>query len=203
MEKPSSPPLHVVVLLLAGILLTGCGSNEPTVLRGENIICFGDSLTYGTGAPREGSYPAQLERMIGRPVINAGIPGNTTADGLDRLEADVLSRSPRIVLITLGGNDMKRGIDKKIAFKNLRAIVEAVQARGALVVVGGVKLLFWDRGYAVEYERLAEDTGALLIPNVLDGLVGHADLMSDTIHPNSAGYGIMARRFQEIIKPYL
>ena len=190
-------------LLLICFLFTACSSNESIVLSGDNIICFGDSLTYGTGAPENKSYPAQLSEIIGQPVINAGIPGNTTADGLRRLEADVLSQSPRIVLITLGGNDMKNQVDKKAAFKNLRQIVEAIQAEGALVVVGGVKLLFWDRGYGEEYERLADETGVLLIPNVLEGLAGHHDLMSDTIHPNAAGYEIMAERFYEVIKPYL
>jgi lysophospholipase L1-like esterase len=122
---------------------------------------------------------------------------------LERLEADVLSQSPRIVLITLGGNDMMHRVDKRTAFKNLRAIVEAIQARGALVVVGGVKLLFWDRGYDEEYEKLAAETGVLLIPNVLKDLAGNRNLMSDRIHPNGAGYKIMAGRFHEIIKPYL
>ena len=74
---------------------------------GESIICFGDSLTYGTGASQGMDYPSQLSRLIGRPVINAGIPGDTTATALARLDRDVLSLSPRIVLITLGGNDLK------------------------------------------------------------------------------------------------
>jgi len=194
---------YTSVLLLACFLLTACSSNEPIVLSGDNIICFGDSLTYGTGAPRNKSYPARLAEMAGQPVINAGVPGNTTADALKRLEADVLTRSPRIVLITLGGNDMKNGVDKETAFENLRQIVGAIQAKGALVVVGGVKLLFWDRGYGEEYEKLAKETGALLIPNVLDGLIGHHDLMSDRIHPNAAGYEIMAGKFYKVIKPYL
>ena len=194
---------YTAAVLLVCILLTACSKNEPIVLIGDNIICFGDSLTYGTGAPEDASYPARLAEIIGQPVINAGVPGNTTADALKRLEADVLTRSPRIVLITLGGNDMKNGVDKKTAFENLLQIVEAVQARGALVVVGGVKILFWDRGYGEEYEKLAKKTGALLIPNVLDGLVGHPDLMSDRIHPNAAGYRIMAGKFYKVIKPYL
>ena len=195
--------LHIPVFLLGCFLFAACGGNEAVVLSGENIICFGDSLTYGTGAARNKSYPAQLSEMTGQPIINAGIPGNTTADGLERLEADVLERSPRIVLVTLGGNDLKNGVDKKTAFKNLRNIVEAIQAREALVVIGGVKLLFWDRGYEEEYKKLAEETGALLIPNVLKGLIGHDELMSDTIHPNAAGYEIMARRFHKAIEPYL
>ena len=193
----------ILPFLLAFLLLTACGGPEPVILSGENIICFGDSLPFGTGAPRDRSYPAQLAEMVGQPVINAGIPGDTTAMALKRLEQDVLSKSPRIVLITLGGNDMKNGVDKKDAFKNLREIVETIQAKNALVVIGGVKLLFWDRGYEAEYEKLADETGALLILNVLKGLVGHNDLMSDTIHPNAAGYAIMAKKFHEAIEPYL
>ena len=201
--KKKSFYLHISVILLTCCLFAACDSNETVVLSGENIICFGDSLTYGTGAARNKSYPAQLSEVIGQPVINAGIPGNTTADGLKRLKTDVLERSPRMVLITLGGNDLKNGIDKKVAFKNLKNIVETIQAEEALVVIGGVKLLFWDRGYEEEYEKLAEETGVILIPNVLKGLIGHNDLMSDTIHPNAAGYEIMAKRFHKAIEPYL
>jgi len=190
-------------LLLFCFLLTACGGREPVVLNGENVICFGDSLTYGTGAVPNKSYPAQLAEMIGQPVINAGRPGDTTARALQRLERDVLSKAPRIVLITLGGNDMKNGVDKKTAFKNLREIVEAIQAREALVIVGGVKVLFWDRGYENEYEKLAAETGALLIPNVFKGIMGHDDLMHDAIHPNAAGYKIMAEKFRTAIEPYL
>jgi len=194
---------NILPLLLASLLLTACGGPEPVTLRGDNIICFGDSLTFGTGAPRDKSYPAQLAEMIGQPVINSGIPGDTTDRALRRLERDVLSKSPRIVLITLGGNDLKNGVDKKTAFKNLKDIVDTIQARGALVVFGGIRLLFWDRGYEEEYEKLAAETGALLVPDILGGLMGHEELMHDTIHPNGAGYKIMAQKFYTRIEPYL
>jgi len=194
---------NILPLLLASLLLTACGGPEPVTLRGDNIICFGDSLTFGTGAPRDKSYPAQLAEMIGQPVINSGIPGDTTDRALRRLERDVLSKSPRIVLITLGGNDLKNGVNKKTAFKNLKDIVDTIQASGALVVFGGIRLLFWDRGYEEEYEKLAAETGALLVPDILGGLMRHEELMHDTIHPNGAGYKIMAQKFYTRIEPYL
>jgi len=190
-------------LLLTLFLLAACGGQEPVTLSGDNIICFGDSLTFGTGATPDKSYPAQLAAIINQPVINAGIPGDTTTRALQRLERDVLSRTPRMVLITLGGNDLKNGVDKQVAFKNLKEIVEAIQAEGALVVIGGIKLLFWDRGYEAEYEKLADETGAILIPNILGGLMGNEELMHDTIHPNAAGYEIMAKKFHKAIEPYL
>lgn len=170
---------------------------------GSNIICFGDSLTYGTGAGSGRDYPSQLVALINRPVINAGVPGNTTADALARLERDVLSRSPRIVLITLGGNDLKNGVSPQEAFLNLRTIIEAIQARGALVGVGGISLAVWDRGFSAGYRQVCKETGALFIENILDGIIGNDQLMSDRIHPNGDGYAIMAERFAKAIRPYL
>ena len=170
---------------------------------GENIVCFGDSLTYGTGASPGMDYPSQLSRRIGRPVINAGIPGDTTATALARLERDVLQHSPRIVLITLGGNDLKNRQDRDGAFRNLRAIITAVQGRGALVIVGGLDIPVWGRGFGQQYRKVCEETGAVLVPDILQGILGNPDRMSDAIHPNDTGYGIMAGYFHEAMKPYL
>ena len=170
---------------------------------GENIIAFGDSLTYGTGATRGTDYPSQLSKMISRPVINAGVPGDTTATALARLEKDVLSRSPRIVLVTLGGNDLKSGLPKEAAVQNLRIIIKSIQEKGALVVVGGIRIPFWAKGFGEAYEELSNELGAVLVPNVFEGIMGNHKLMSDRIHPNDAGYTIMAQRFYEAVRPYL
>ena len=173
---------------------------QPT---GSTIVCFGDSLTAGTGATKGMNYPSQLARKVGKEVINAGVPGDTTARALARVEEDVLSQSPRIVLITLGGNDLKNGVPKELAFQNLKTIIEAIQAKGALVVVGGVDFPIWGRGFGDGYRVLCKDSGAVLIANVFDGIMENPELMSDSIHPNDAGYTIMAERFYEAVKPYL
>ena len=191
------------LLLFLCFLLISCSGSEPVELTGENIICFGDSLTYGTGAPRDKSYPAQLSDMIGQPVINAGVPGDTTTRALERLEEDVLSQSPRIVLITLGGNDLKNGVRKDVAFRNLKTIIEAIQAEGGLVILGGVKFIILDKGYGEMYKKLTKETDIILVPNVLKGLIGKDKYMNDPIHPNGQGYTIMAERFYEAMKPYL
>jgi len=170
---------------------------------GENIIAFGDSLTYGTGATSGMDYSSQLSRMISRPIINAGIPGDTTARALLRLEEDVLSRSPRIVFVTLGGNDLKNGVPKEDAFSNLRTIVRSIQEKGALVILGGIHVPFWGRGFGDAYDHLSEELGAVLVPNVLEGIMGDRSLMSDSIHPNDDGYAIMAESFYQAMKPYL
>jgi acyl-CoA thioesterase-1 len=193
----------ICILLFSVFSLISCNGPDTAILSGDNIICFGDSLTYGTGAARHKSYPAQLSEMIGQPVINAGVPGDTTATALERLAEDVLDQSPRIVLITLGGNDLKNGISKDTAFKSLKAIVEAIQAEGGLVILGGVKFIILDKGYGEMYKKLAKDTGIILVPNVLKGLIGKEKYMSDPIHPNGEGYAIMAERFYKAMEPYL
>ncbi len=177
---------------------------ETDYLRhGRQLICFGDSLTYGTGAPADMSYPAQLSRLLNRPVVNAGVPGDTTAEALDRLQRDVLDRSPGIVLLTLGGNDLKNRIPAETAFENLREIVGRLQDAGALVVVGGISIPFWDRGFSARYRKLAEETGAVLVENVYEGIMADRALMSDPIHPNGAGYRVMAQHFAAALEPYV
>ena len=170
---------------------------------GNIIISFGDSLTYGTGAAEGMDYPSQLSRMISIPIVNAGIPGDTTASALIRLEKDVLSQSPRIVLITLGGNDLKNGVPKEQALHNLRIIIESIQDLGALVVVGGIEVPFWGKGFGDIYKQLTEELEFILIPNVYKGIMGKHGLMNDRIHPNDAGYTIMANKFYKAVKPYL
>lgn len=199
-----------IIFILFGIIVFLCVllfQSEPKIKNtnpvGEDIICFGDSLTYGTGAKTGMDYPSQLSRMISRPVFNLGVPGDTTAGALERLKKDIMSRSPRIVLITLGGNDLKNGIQKEEAFNNLRSIIESIQDRGALVIVGGIDVPFWGKGFGKAYKELCNELGAVLIPNIFEGIIGNSKLMSDRIHPNDAGYAIIAKRFYEALKPYL
>jgi lysophospholipase L1-like esterase len=172
-------------------------SNSP---RYGTIICFGDSLTYGTGARKGMDYPAQLSKMIKKTVINAGVPGDTTASALRRLERDVLSKKPDVVLITLGGNDLKNGVARDQAFFNLKQIVVSIQKAGAGVIIGGIRIPLRDRGFAEGFRDLADQTGAVLIPNIFEGIMGNRDLMSDPIHPNEAGYGVMAEKFYNALK---
>jgi lysophospholipase L1-like esterase len=165
------------------------------------ILCFGDSLTSGTGADAGMDYPSQLAKMIGKPIINRGIPGDTTTSALARLNRDVLSAKPDMVLITLGGNDLKNGVAKNIAFGNLKYIVETIQQRGAKVIIGGLKIPGRDRGFGKGYDDLARQTGATLIPDIFAGIVDNPKLMSDPIHPNNAGYRIIAQRFYKALGP--
>jgi len=200
----------IIIILITGLVLffgyrlffSGPEIRNATP-SGENIVCFGDSLTYGTGASEDRDYPSQLSGMISMPVTNAGVPGDTTATALARLEDDVLSESPRIVLITLGGNDLKNKVPKEKAFRNLRSIITSIQNEGALVIVAGVDIPFYGRGFGKAYKELCNEVGAVLIPNIFKGIMGNPKLMSDPIHPNDDGYKVMAKKFYEAMKPYL
>ncbi len=201
-------------IIILALLLNGASiywfwfqeAPSPTQIVPMNIsriVCFGDSLTYGYGASEHKDYPSRLEEMIGIETINAGVSGNTTADGLTRLENDVLAHNPDVVLITLGGNDLRTRINADTAQKNLIAIIKNIQASGAIVILGGIDIPLFDQGYAKMYQTVAKETDAVLIPNILEGIIGHPDLMSDSIHPNDQGYAIMAERFSNALIPFL
>ncbi len=169
-------------------------TNDPP--RGTGIVAFGDSLTDGSGVDRSQSYPAQLGDMIGKNIVNLGVPGETTEGGLRRVDRDVLPRNPGIVLLGLGGNDMlqRKSIDQQ--FANLETIVERIQSKGALVVLlavdGG---LLYSGDHGDRYRELAERTGCVYVPNVLDGIAGTGTLtLPDKIHPNGEGYRLIAEK---------
>ncbi|VBB41398.1 Lipolytic enzyme, G-D-S-L family [uncultured Desulfatiglans sp.] len=200
--------LFAAALVLA-LLTAGYGLFKPapairnTQPIGESIVCFGDSLTYGTGAGEGMDYPSQLAALLGMPVINKGIPGDTTSRALARLDRDVLALSPRIVFLTLGGNDLKNGVSKATAFRNLEEIVTRIQENGALVVIGAIDLPLFGRGFGDAYRALCEETGAILVPDIYAGIMGNPGMMSDQIHPNDKGYAAMARHFYHAVKPYV
>jgi lysophospholipase L1-like esterase len=170
--------------------------------QGVAIVAFGDSLTSGYQMGDGESYPAQLSARIGRPVLNRGVSGDSTAEGLARLERDVLAENPRIVIVALGANDMLRRQPIDDAFANLRAIVDRVHAKGALVVLLGVDgRIYGDWG--PRYRALARETGCVYVPDMMDGVFGDPRLMYDQIHPNAQGYAKIAERIDSEVGAFL
>jgi acyl-CoA thioesterase-1 len=170
---------------------------------GETIICFGDSLTEGVGANSGEDYPSVLSRQIGFPVVNAGRRGDTTAQALERLSDTVLRRNPRLVIVLLGGNDFLRQVPRSESRKNLTEIVSRLQERGAMVAIAGIRLGVFTDEFGAIYQDIAKEFGALYIPQVMQGILTDGKLKSDTIHPNGAGYRLMAERIAVKIKPLL
>lgn len=176
-------------------------TNDPPA--GTNIIAFGDSLVEGFGSTEGNDLASILSERIGQPILNAGRGGDTTSSALERLEDDVLTKDPKIVIVLLGGNDYLRRTSKEEIFKNLNTIIGRIQAKGAVVVLVEVRARLIAGGYKGEFKRLAARRGAILVPDVMHGIFGKADLMYDGIHPNDGGYQIMAERIYLELSKFL
>jgi acyl-CoA thioesterase-1 len=200
--------LRVFLLVIVGAAVISCAGDNFAKVRnlrsaGETIICLGDSLTEGVGAETGEDYPSALSRLLVSPVINAGVRGDTTALALERLSDAVLSKKPRLVIVLLGGNDFLRQMPRQETRKNLEEIIRRVQAQGAMVAIAGMKLGLFTDEYSSIFEQTAQQSGALYIPQVTKGILSDASLRSDPIHPNGAGYRLMAKRIASGIKPLL
>jgi acyl-CoA thioesterase-1 len=194
--------------VLACVALAACTRDNRWKItnaypQGVAVVAFGDSLTSGYQMAAGESYPEQLSARIGRPILNRGVSGDSTAEGLARLERDVLGENPRIVIVALGANDMLRRQPIDPAFANLRAIVDRIQARGALVVLLGVDGPRMYGDWDGRYRQLARETGCVLVPDLLDGVIGDPALMYDQVHPNAKGYAKIAERIDSEIGEYL
>ncbi len=190
------------VLLLVAI--AACSDRAPSLAplgAGAAILAFGDSLTYGTGAGREASYPAVLEQLTGLPVINAGVPGEVTAQGLTRLRGLLERHRPALVILCHGGNDMLRRENAEAIYSNLEAMVDQVHAHGAQLLLVGVpqpRLLFLQP--AEIYDRLANHRHLVYLRDVLPQLESDAALKSDPIHLNAEGYRRLAAAIHELMQ---
>ncbi len=193
-------------MISAGVAVFLCGCEAGVANRdsqGTTIVCFGDSLTAGYGAEEGKDYPSVLRDQVDLPVINAGVPGNMTGDALRRLDRDVLSRDPKIVIITLGGNDFLHKVPKEETLENMGTIVDRIQSHGAMVVLAAVQTGLWGDAYTEDYKKLGRQKHFTVIPNVLKGVFFDPRYKYDQIHPNSDGYRIMAERIYQKIKPLL
>lgn len=124
----------LLLAITAGALLTACSSDaKSSRLAGDAVIlAFGDSLTFGTGASPAESYPAVLESLVGRRVVNSGVPGEVTADGLSRLPEVLEKEKPALMILCHGGNDLLRRLDQRQTAKNLRKMIRLAQKRESL-----------------------------------------------------------------------
>lgn len=188
--------------LLALALLAGCGRKPVQGVRvpaGATVLALGDSLTYGTGATPETAYPAVLSRLAGWNVVNAGVPGDTSAQALARLPALLEQHRPALVLVGIGGNDFLRRQDEAAAQANVTRICEAARAAGAqvlLIAVPRPTLTARLTGSLDDHDLYAEVAQALKIPLHAQGwsaVLADPAQRSDQIHANAAGYDKFAQ----------
>src|SRR5262245_42235023 len=190
-----------VVLCVA--LAAGCGGDKTKLspLPSDAVVlAFGDSLTYGTGAAESESYPAQLEKLIGRRVVRAGVPGEVSAQALARLPSALDEHAPRLLLLCIGGNDFLRRLGNSQAESNVREMVKLARSRNVEVLLIGTP----EPGIAVTpppfYAGIAKQFALPYEESVIGEVLRDNSLKSDPIHPNARGYGIIAGRVAERLR---
>ena len=173
-------------------------SNSPYT----SFTAFGDSLTRGTGAGKGQSYPDVLQRLSGRKVVNAGIPGEQTAAGLQRIARVLNKHDPQLLILCHGGNDMLRKKSIAKAQQNIENMIAEARERGIPVVLLGVPKPGIFLSSADFYQAAAERTNTPLITDLISDVLGDAGLKSDPAHPNAAGYRFMAETIYEALQDY-
>jgi len=203
----SSDPGFQRRLLLAGmasalVLAAGCSKKAKpqgkTLPREAVLLCLGDSLTFGYGAPGA-SYPQQLEQLTGYVTKNAGINGDTAEGALARLPALLQENTPGLVLISIGGNDFLRNMPLDGTRAALKSLVQTAAAGAQVVLVAQPKPVFLSaatgslKDHEV-YAEVAKETGTPLFSDGWSYVLSRSELRSDQIHANAEGYKVFAER---------
>ena len=198
---PKSALLVLAFVMTVG--LAGCSKPELNLLQENDVIvAFGDSLTAGYGVDKSQSYPAKLAEMTGLNVINAGVSGETTGEGLERLPQILEEYKPSLVILLEGGNDLLRKRKEAVIESNLRNMIQTIKAAGAEVILVGVpeKKLF---GSSLPlYEKLADEFNIPLEEDIVSNLIKRPSMKSDYVHFNVKGYKAMAEAIFALMQDY-
>lgn len=163
------------------------------------MLAFGDSLTYGTGVDEAQSYPSVLSQLIQRQVVRAGVPGEQTADGMARLHDELDKTHPKLLLLCLGGNDLIHKVAPETIAANLRQMVQMARQRGIAVVLIGVPEPKLFGGVPAFYADLAKQDNIPFEGAVFKKILFDNSKKSDPIHPNAAGYRIVAEQIAALL----
>lgn len=193
------------LLILISFACAGCSQSSkvdlPYLGSDARILAFGDSLTFGTGAKQEESYPAVLGGLIGRDVINMGTPGDETSHGLKKLGPALDSIQPDLLILCLGGNDFLRKRPAATIRQNLETLIEQAKQREVPTILLGVPepaIIAMDAHPM--YEELAKKHDLVLENDILSEVLSDGDTKSDLIHPNKQGYRMVAEALAELLR---
>ncbi|HSG76441.1 MAG TPA: GDSL-type esterase/lipase family protein [Burkholderiales bacterium] len=195
-------PVFRAFLVSVALLAAACGDEPKLAPLAPDalVLAFGDSLTYGTGAREAESYPAQLEALIGRRVVRAGVPGEATAQALKRLPGELDEYQPQLLLLCIGGNDFLRNLGKAQAAANVQTMVAVARQRGIDVLLIGTP----EKGLTVTppafYAEIAAQHRIPYEGRVIGEILRDSELKSDTIHPNARGYRLIAERVAALLR---
>ena len=192
-------------LVLSCALLAGCGRRRfRKLVAGDAILAVGDSLTAGFGAPKGADYPAQLAQILGHKVINGGVSGDTSAQALARLPG-LLAQKPKLVVVSIGGNDFLQRQPESGTRENIRKMVADIRATGVPAVLVAIPHFTTGAllGMVSEhplYAELADELDVPLLKGAWADILGDKDLKSDAVHANAAGYRLFAEQLAGFLR---
>ena len=195
---------YIVGLFVAIVVLFISTKEESSITKKlqptDSIIAFGDSLTYGYGADTKDNYPSVLSKLSGYRVINAGLSGELSSQGLRRLPSILKDSNAKLLLLCHGGNDILQRRSKKELKSNLKAMVEMAKGRGMQVVLIDVPdISMFGLSAPPLYAEVASEEKIPLVDGILEDIISDESLKSDHIHPNAKGYHAMANRIYEAL----
>ena len=197
----------IVPIIVGSILIVTLwikyGANQPhsPVQEGAKILAFGDSLTYGYGADKGESYPSVLSRKTGIDILNAGISGEISSEGLKRLPSVLEESRITHMILCSGGNDILRKLPMQQLRHNLKRMIELAKERGVEVLLISVPVIgVFGLTPLQLYDEVADETGTPILSGVLADILSDRSLKSDYVHPNARGYSKLAEKIHEKIR---
>lgn len=190
-----------IVPIITLLFLLSCSSQPqlPPLPREAVVLAFGDSITFGTGVSEPESYPVVLEKIIGRKVVKAGVPGEVTAEGKARLPGVLDEQKPNLMILCLGGNDFLKRLDEGETVANLREMISMAKQKGVSVMLVAVPRLGFGLEVPKFYQELAREFDIPIERKVLKKILSDNALKSDPIHPNTTGYRMLAEAIAKVL----
>jgi len=190
-------------LIILAVFVQGCGGGSDflsPVSSEDKILAFGDSLTEGVGVKDSNdSYPSVLSRLIGRTVINAGISGEITKEGLNRLTKVIDDNNPYLMILLEGGNDFLQNVSSEDTKKNLSSMIDIAKGKGVQVVLLGVPDTNLSLSVPPFYQELADEHSLVYDGELIRTLLLKPEYKSDLVHFNEAGYQKMAEEIHQLL----
>ena len=195
--------IGIVLILLAISSFTKRETDTMQLNKSDTILAFGDSLTYGFGANPNESYPTLLSQYTGLKVINAGVNGDTSEEGLRRLAPLLNDPSIKLLILFFGGNDVMQKKPMSALKNNLKTMIGMAKEKNIEVLLVSVpNITLFGLSPLDLYEEVAEEENIPLLSGMLADILSQPSLKSDQIHPNAAGYEKMAQKIYESLQEH-
>ncbi len=195
---------YLAILLIVLVLLISFNKERSYVSKlnkTDTILAFGDSITYGFGANSQQSYPHILSQLTNRNIINAGINGDTSTEGLQRLSPLLQDDSVKLILLCFGGNDIIQKQPLSELKSNLKKMIQLAKSKDINVILISVpNLSLFGLDSLDLYDEIADEEDIELIEGLLSHVLSRSSLKSDYIHPNPKGYRYIADEIYEHLK---